>query len=153
MSQVTHEAIADAVAVAVRSLHPAGLTVSVRAGVFRTEGDPTHLALVTMGEERDAQLLTGGDVLREYEVVLTVSLPANQQIETGVGDAKAVRQQARLALVPDDTTPRPFLPAVPAVYDVVAVDLPAMDEGPFRVNYSTARLGLVYRTSELIRGS
>lgn len=152
MSQATHEAIADAVAPVVRTLL-SGWTVAVRAVVFRTEGDPDNLALVTMGDERDAMPLTGGNVLREYEVVLTLTMPANRRAETGIGDAKAAREACRQALVPDDSTPRPFLRAVPAVYDVTAVDLPAMDEGAFKANYSTARLGLIYRTSEPIRGS
>jgi hypothetical protein len=148
----THESIANAVAGVVTGLHLPGMTVTVRAVVYRTEDDPAALAIVTMGDERDAQYLTGGNVLREYEIVLTVTLAANQKIQTDIGDAKVVRERCRLALVPDDATPRPFMPTVPSVYDVVPVDLPAMDEGPFRANYSTARLGLVYRTSETIRG-
>lgn len=147
-----HEQIANAVAASVVALNIAGLTVRPRATVLRTEGDPARLALVTMGEERTTQPLTGGNELREYEIVLTVSLAANQKIETDIGDAKTVRERCVEALVPDDSTPRPFMPTVRSVYDVVPVNLPEMDEGAFRANYSTARLGLIYRTSELIRG-
>lgn len=151
MPAAVHEAIADAVG-NVLSLAVHGYRVVVRSVIYRTEGDPANLLIVTMGEERDARYLTGGNVLREYEIVVSVIAAGNQQLETSIGDTKAVRQQARQTLIPDDTTARPFLPGVPAVYDVDAVDLPALPEEAHRANYSAARLGLIYRTSESTRG-
>ena len=148
-----HESIANAVAAIISGLGLPNLVVEVRAVVFRSEGDSDRLCLVTMGDERTETWITGGNELRLYEIVVSVSLPSNAQLRTDIGDAKDVRQRCRKALVPDDTTPRPFMPSVASVYDVTPVDLPALPEDAHRANWQVARLGLIYRTSETIRGA
>jgi hypothetical protein len=146
----THEAIATAVRDVIAAL-PGVPTVVVRAQAFRVDGDTLPLVLVTMGDERELRRLTGGLALREYVLVVTVLYAKDQKLETLVGDAKGWREAIRRVLLPDDVVTESLL-AEPTVYAVDAVEMPTEDAGAYRGNYQTARLGLVYRNSETVRG-
>lgn len=155
MPASTHKAIADAAAAMIVSLGApvTGFAVVVRSQIYRIDGDPNQLVIVTMGSEHDRTLLTGNGILRAYEIVVTVLASGNQKLEAGIGTAKGVREEIRQGLIPDTTTARPFIAAVPSVYDVIAEDIPEEDPAAFASNYQTARLALVYLSSESIRGS
>jgi hypothetical protein len=71
-----HETIANAVKAGIDALSISGMTCTVRAEVYRTEADVGTIALVTMGEDRDRQFFTGGNVLRDLLAILAWSISA-----------------------------------------------------------------------------
>lgn len=142
--------ITDAVATAIGTL--AGVpTIVVREQAWRVEGDTLPLIVVTTGAE-EPEGVAGTSALRQYEVVVSVLVARNHLLEGANRDtAKDWREQVRRRLVPDSTVgPGSILAGVAQVWDVDAVNLPAEDETAYRANYETARLGLLYRTSEPI---
>ena len=153
MPESIHKTIADGVKAIVDSLNLVGMTCKVRAEVNRGEGDPMPFCIVTMGAEHHDRYLTGGNVLRLYEIAVSFFAVSNQKLETSIGDSKLNRQRVRQAIEPDGQSNSALTAIVPAVYDVVAADMPDEDSGAFAANYQTARLGLIIKTSETIRGN
>ncbi len=148
MPQSTHLDIANAVRVAIQTI-PSAPTIKVRAQMFLIDEDSLPLIVVTMGEEQSGEVYFGGGQFRSYEIVVTALVAQNQQIESGIGTAKGWRDAIKQRLVPDwMTAPSATLPGVSSVWQVMAVELPGEDPRAYANNYETARLGLIYRTSE-----
>ncbi len=127
-------------------------TVEVREQAYRLDGDPLPLIVLWGADEQTLQYIFGGCGFRGYVVEVTVMAVRNQQLEgSGQDTARDWREKIRKRMVPDNTaTPGAILSGVPSVWDIDAVDVPSEDGGAFKAGYQTSKLGLVFRTSELI---
>ncbi len=150
MSAAKHEAIANAFKAEIEAITLGTVKTVVRAEIDRLTDESLPMAIVTMGEERDEQYLTGDNVLRMYEIVVTYLVAGNLQLETEIATAKGLRERTRKRVTNCATVPVPTPLAALGVYDVKTADLPAQNSGQFHSGYQTARFGAVVRTSESI---
>lgn len=145
-----HDDIAEADKVLAAAAVPLA-TVAIRQEAWRIEEDPFPLVIITLGDDRDVQIVFGGIIQREYEVLLTVIYQGNFQLQTGLDAPVDAREVIRQALMPDVTTSPPVVPgSVSGVTDVRTSGSWKLDHGT--IGYNVARLLLTYTTSERLRG-